>query len=745
MIRETVSFVKRYFPNLRGKIMFTKFKNRLLIILSAVLASLLIMAGAFMFTPKTTAYADTANFKVTDGEDNTTYYGTIEAAFTAANTAGTATIKMYADAEISSTLVVEAGKDLTLDLNGCMLKMSEDGNDSVITVNGTFTLEDNGGGSSSHTIISPVTNEEVTIYGGLITGGNTAGNGGGVYVDSFANFTLTDGTISGNTSSFSGGGVFAKGGAIFKMTGGTISGNTSTDWGGGVRVTHSTFTMTGGTISGNATNCIYGGVIVEMSVFNVSGAVNITGNTNGDADEANVDLYWSNITIIDALEKDGVKAQIGIRPIKDTDEIATKIATGFTQESPSEYFIIDDNSYNRNKGFNCIFADEDGIVYFGTHTGGTASCTEKAECETCGNEYGDFGEHDWNTDDWVSDGETHWHACQNEGCTETDTKVEHSGTDDGDCTTRLFCAICGYGIKAAQTEHLYDVGYTKNENQHWHVCIRSDCTQTDTKVNHSGTDDGDCTTQLFCAICGYGIKAAEAEHNYSETWTTNENQHWHECLNEDCTQTDTKADHEYTLNIATETYLESAATCTAKAVYYKSCVCGMHGTETFEYGEPVSHVSAEAVRENEVAATCTQAGSYDEVVYCSVCNEELGRTEKSLAVDETAHAWGEWTVTKEATETEEGEERRVCANDGTHVETRPLPKLVAPDNNDGLSAGAIAGIVIACILIALLILYVACYFALYRRDILLKGKFFDAIYVPMNAIFVKKEQEEGNS
>ena len=43
------------------------------------------------------------------------------------------------------------------------------------------------------------------------------------------------------------------------------------------------------------------------------------------------------------------------------------------------------------------------------------------------------------------------------------------------------------------------------------------------------------------------------------------------------------------------------------------------------------HVAAEAVRENEKAATCTEAGSYDEVVYCSVCSVELSRESKAIA------------------------------------------------------------------------------------------------------------------
>lgn len=42
------------------------------------------------------------------------------------------------------------------------------------------------------------------------------------------------------------------------------------------------------------------------------------------------------------------------------------------------------------------------------------------------------------------------------------------------------------------------------------------------------------------------------------------------------------------------------------------------------------HVPGDPVRENETAATCTAAGSYDEVVYCAACGAELSREEKSI-------------------------------------------------------------------------------------------------------------------
>ncbi|MBQ1390389.1 MAG: InlB B-repeat-containing protein, partial [Firmicutes bacterium] len=58
-----------------------------------------------------------------------------------------------------------------------------------------------------------------------------------------------------------------------------------------------------------------------------------------------------------------------------------------------------------------------------------------------------------------------------------------------------------------------------------------------------------------------------------------------------------------------------------------------------------SHTPDAAVRENVKAATCTAAGSYEEVVYCSVCGSELSRETKTIAA--LGHTWRTpaWTWT----------------------------------------------------------------------------------------------------
>ena len=43
-----------------------------------------------------------------------------------------------------------------------------------------------------------------------------------------------------------------------------------------------------------------------------------------------------------------------------------------------------------------------------------------------------------------------------------------------------------------------------------------------------------------------------------------------------------------------------------------------------------NHTPSDVVRENIVSADCTHNGSYDEVIYCSVCNKEISRSSKTI-------------------------------------------------------------------------------------------------------------------
>ena len=83
--------------------------------------------------------------------------------------------------------------------------------------------------------------------------------------------------------------------------------------------------------------------------------------------------------------------------------------------------------------------------------------------------------------------------------------------------------------------------------------------------------------------------------------------------------------------------ITTAPTCTEDGVKTFTClVCDATKTEKVE---KKGHISAEAVRENEIKSTCTVKGSYDEVVYCKECGKELSRVTKTI--DALGHTPGE--------------------------------------------------------------------------------------------------------
>ncbi len=166
-------------------------------------------------------------------------------------------------ADITITAGLKITRDVTVDLNGHVLRYDETANpDSIFRVGaGTLTLTDSRP-AAEHT-------DTTLPAGGLITGGkgfkydNGAGQsytyyGGGVYVETGASFVLAGGTIyacgvqSGAQSAY-GGGIYADGGSV-TMSGGAIrSCAVSADYGasgGAIYAKAGSVTMSGGVISG---------------------------------------------------------------------------------------------------------------------------------------------------------------------------------------------------------------------------------------------------------------------------------------------------------------------------------------------------------------------------------------------------------------------------------------------------------------------------------------------------------------
>ena len=130
---------------------------------------------------------------------------------------------------------------------------------------------------------------------------------------------------------------------------------------------------------------------------------------------------------------------------------------------------------------------------------------------------------------------------------------------------------------------------------------------------------------------------------------------------------------------------EATCTETGNSAYWTCDVCGKHFSDADGKTEIAAdswvipaghHLTATTAK----AATCTEAGN-SAYWTCDVCGKHFSDAEGKTEIEEDSwvapalgHKWGEWKVVKEATETEEGLEERVCENDPTHTETRPIPK-----------------------------------------------------------------------
>ena len=172
-------------------------------------------------------------------------------------------VRLTEDIKISETLVVT--RDVTLDLNGHVLKMT--GNSSVLKVSDRATLT-----ITDSRPQNPHTGPYARLpAGGVITGGegtNVTGIynvGGAVFLENDTTLKLEGGTLTGN----SGSSIYI-GGATFVMSGGTITGEI------GVRSLLGTFKMTGGRITG----CSDRGVYVYNGNMTMSGTAYIGENPN---------------------------------------------------------------------------------------------------------------------------------------------------------------------------------------------------------------------------------------------------------------------------------------------------------------------------------------------------------------------------------------------------------------------------------------------------------------------------------
>ncbi len=182
-------------------------------------------------------------------------------------------------------------------------------------------------------------------------------------------------------------------------------------------------------------------------------------------------------------------------------------------------------------------------------------------------------------------------------------------------------------VDSNKKENLTETSETTAVQNSSDTTATSSETKSECELQGHKWKDADCTTPKTCTVCGL-TEGEPLNHDWKDATCTEAktcarcgategDPLGHDTPKLSCTEGDTCTRCGQTFEALGHDWLE--ATCSEP----KTCSrCGE--TE----GKATGHIPAEAVNENVVPASCTEEGSYDEVVYCSVCHEELSRTTK---------------------------------------------------------------------------------------------------------------------
>ena len=205
----------------------------------------------------------------------------------------------------------------------------------------------------------------------------------------------------------------------------------------------------------------------------------------------------------------------------------------------------------------------------GVHQGGTADCLAPALCEVCQHPYGELGPH-------------HFVDQVNE------YRLKSAATCTSPAVYYQSCSTCGAQGTETFTNgeplgHDYGAWTSNEDGTHTRVCAH-DAMHTETENCRGGT--ATCTEKAICEDCNtaYGELAA----------------------------------HDFTAETVDAKYLKSAATCTEKAVYYKSCaVCGLSSEGT---ADEATFFSGNVLDHNWGAWTSNEDGTHTRTCTVDGCS-----------------------------------------------------------------------------------------------------------------------------
>ena len=577
-------------------------------------------------------------------------------------------------------------------------KATEDGGgiytNGTLTISGNSVIENNEAGNGGG-VFYYGTYSSMTISGSAKIAGNTAtGNGGGIcFENGKGTLMLNGGSITGNTTTGNGGGVYFKGGA-FNISGNLdINGNKKAGADNNVYLPTNKYITIAGALTGSDPI----GVTTEKTP-DASNYVRIaSGSKNYAAPEK---FSYENDSIpVSAISKYGSTADLvvckhSLDSTWSSDSYshwhACSICNGkgdiaahtYDQETVNEqykassatclsgttYYMSCDcgakgadtfeigdknpdnhsgilnndwksNDTNHWKEYSCCRAHAEEAA----HSGGTATCQNKAVCSTCNKPYGDLGSH-VPASTWSKDASGHWHACQTPNCNEKLAFAAHTPGPAATEDAPQLCTVCSYELAPAlEHTHVWGAWISNGDGTHTRTCAK-DSSHTETNACSGGT--ATCQNKAVCSTCNkpYGDLGS---HVPASTWSKDASGHWHACQTPNCNEKLAFAAHTPG-PAATEDAPQLCTVCSYELApalehthVWGAWISNGDGTHTRTCAKDSSHTETNACSGG--TATCQSSA------ICAVCNTAYG------AKDMTNHTGGtEVRGSVEATTSTEG-------------------------------------------------------------------------------------------
>jgi len=413
------------------------------------------------------------------------------------------------------------------------------------------------------------------------------------------------------------------------------------------------------------------------------------------------------------------------------DTVATFNMTRTHSDENCDYYTVLNND-DTTHWYQCEVCGAKDLTTVQEHTGGTANCQSPAECTVCEQPYGskDADNH-VNAYEWVKDANGHStnHTCcgvviENEPHAYEDGICSvcgyvclhdqaHAESTVANCESPAYCGTCqmSYG-EIDPDHHVFETewSFDRNTEKHYYACSNSDCPARSAEAACSG-GDAKCNALAQCEVCEheYGVLEAEDHASTNYKYVPNaDDASKHDKLRACCDELIDTTDHG-------EENHKADATCRKPA----ECeLCGFYGSVNLlnHEAEPSAYQPDpdDPARHNVIYGDCCGTvlpeahtggtATCNVPAKCSLCNNyygaAIGEHDYSSACDEScdvcgttrvpgAHAFGDWTVTKEATETEFGTQERTCSNCGktqtasVSVITNPESALDSVTDHDG--------------------------------------------------------------